>query len=253
MKISFSPAQRRWPLAAAAGTVIILAGCTTASITSSGSTGTAAPAPTGSPTQPGSGTYNLPAGVQTLKVNNAAGTIRVTAATGSSQIHVVQKASGGAVGSHQVSGSSATIAARCPGGVRVGVHGCNMGYQIAMPASVPLNVEGGAGQVTLQGGPDNVHVATGAGEVQGTGLGRGAYNVTTGIGQVGLTFTAAPTQVKVSTDTGAINVTVPKNAAYQVRTSSELGEKNIKVPNQAAAANVIDLHVKLGEISLQHS
>lgn len=252
MKISFRPARRRWPLAAGAWTVIILAGCTTASITSSGSTGSAPPPPTGSPTQAASGTYDLPAGVQTLKVNNAVGTLRVTAA-GSSQIHVIQQASGGAVGSHEVSGSSATIAARCPGGVHVGIHSCNMGYQITMPANVPLNVEGGAGQVTLQGGPDNVQVATGAGEVTGTGLGRGAYNVTTGVGQVGLAFTAAPTQVKVSTDTGAINVTVPKNAAYQVRASSGLGEKNIKVPNQAGAANVIDLHVKLGEISLQHS
>jgi hypothetical protein len=86
--------------------------------------------------------------------------------------------------------------------------------------------------------------------VSGTDLGRGSYTVATQAGQVDLTFASAPALVKVTTDAGAINVTVPANASYRISASSEIGTADVALPNDASAANVIDLHAQVGEVSL---
>jgi hypothetical protein len=125
-----------------------------------------------------------------------------------------------------------------------------MDYQVTMPLSVALNVRGDVGLVRLQGGLAKAQIQTDAGEVSGTGLGRGSYTVTTDAGRVKLTFTSAPALVKVTTSVGAIDVTVPGNASYRVNASSEVGDKDVTVPNDAAATNVIDLHAEVGTVSL---
>jgi len=190
--------------------------------------------------------YNLPATVRTLKVSNRAGTIRVIATRGSSPIHVVEQPTGQPSAYHKVAGSTATIGASCPGAAV----DCHMDYQVTMPAGVALTVQGAVGQVILQGGPTMVHITTDVGKVSGTGLGRGSCTVDTKAGQVDLTFTSAPALVKVTTTAGAISVTVPGNASYRVSASSGIGTEDVSVPNDASAANVIDLHAQVGEVSL---
>ena len=235
--------SQRLLAAAGAVTVMIVAGCTVSTGSSS------SPPPTGSSTQPAGSAYSLPAGVQTLKVSNPVGTIRVTAANGSSQIHVAQQPTGKPTAYRQAAGSTTTIGSHCPGGVHIG--SCHMDYQIQMPPSVALNVAGEAGEVILQGGLTKAQVNTQAGKVSGTGLGRGSFTVATQAGEVDLAFASAPTLAKVTTEAGAIDVTVPSGGSYKVSASSN-GSKDVKVPNNANAANTIDLHAGFGSVSLNH-
>lgn len=243
MKISYGMARcRRLLLAAGAVTIMILAGCTA----STG--GSSSPPPAGSTTQPASATYNLPAGVKTLTVNNQAGTTQVTATSGAGQIHVVQRPTGKPTAYRKTVGSAATIGAHCPGGIHLG--DCHMDYQIQLPPSTVLTVTSDAGQVILHGGLTKAQVTTHAGKVSGTGLGRGSFTVATEVGEVDLAFASAPARVKVTTTAGAIDVTVPGGASYKVTTSTNVGDQDVTVPNEANAANVIDLHAQVGHISL---
>jgi Putative adhesin len=241
MKISYAMARcRRLLLAAGAVTIMVLAGCTV-------STGSSPP-PAGSTTLPAGATYNLPAGVKTLTVSNQAGTTQVTAASGAGQIHVVQRPAGKPTAYRKTAGSAATIGARCPGGIHLG--DCHMDYQIQLPPGTALTVAGDAGRVILHGGLTKAQVTTHAGQVSGTSLGRGSFTVATQVGEVDLAFASAPARVKVTTDAGAIDVTVPGGASYKVTTSSTVGDEDVTVPNDANAANVIDLHAEVGHISL---
>jgi hypothetical protein len=213
MKISYRLVRSRLLLATGAVTIMILAGCTV----STG--GSSSPPPAGSTTQPASATYNLPAGVKTLTVNNQAGTTQITAASGAGQIHVVQRPTGKPTAYRKTAGSTATIGARCPGGIHLG--DCHMNYQIQLPPSTVLTVTGDAGLVILHGGLTKAQVTTHAGKVSGTGLGRGSFTVATEVGEVDLAFASAPARVKVTTTAGAIDVTVPGGTSYKVTTSSD--------------------------------
>jgi len=203
MKISYGMARCRLLPAVGAVTIMILAGCTV----STG--GSSSPPPAGSATQPAGATYNLPAGVTTLTVNNQVGTTQVTAASGAGQIHVVQRPVGKPTAYRKTASSAATIGASCPGGIHFG--DCHMDYQIQLPPGTALTVTGDAGRVILHGGL---------------------------------------TRAQVTTDAGAIDVTVPGDASYKVTTSSTVGVQDVTVPNDANAANVIDLHAEVGHISL---
>lgn len=243
MKISYGMARcRRLLLAAGAVTIMILAGCTVST------SGSSSRPPAGSTTQPAGATYNLPAGVKTLTVNNQAGTTQVTAASGAGQIHVVQRPAGKPTAYRKTAGSAATIGANCPGGIHFG--DCHMDYQIQLPPGTALTVTSDAGRVILHGGLTRAQVTTDAGQVSGTGLGRGSFTVATQVGEVDLAFASAPARVKVTTTAGAIDVTVPGGASYKVTTSSTVGDQDVTVPNDANAANVIDLRAEVGHISL---
>ena len=243
MKISYGMARcRRLLLAAGAVAIMILAGCTV----STG--GSSSPPPAGSTTQPAGATYNLPAGVKTLTVNNQAGTTQVTAASGAGQIHVVQRPAGKPTAYRKTAGSAATIGANCPGGIHFG--DCHMDYQIQLPPGTALTVAADAGRVILHGGLTRAQVTTDAGQVSGTGLGSGSFTVATQVGEVDLAFASAPARVKVTTTAGAIDVTVPGGASYKVTTSATVGDEDVTVPSDANAANIIDLRAEVGHISL---
>jgi Putative adhesin len=243
VKIGYGMARcRRLLLAVGAVGIMAVAGCTV-------NTGSpSSPPPAGSTTQPAGATYNLPAGVKILTVNNQAGTTQVTATSGAGQIHVVQRPAGKPTAYRKTAGSAATIGANCPDGIHFG--DCHMDYQIQLPPGTALTVAADAGHVILHGSLTKAQVTTHAGQVSGTGLGRGSFTVATQVGEVDLAFASAPARVKVTTTTGAINVTVPGGTSYKVTTSATVGDKDVTVPSDASAANIIDLHAEVGHISL---
>jgi hypothetical protein len=207
------------------------------------------PAPGGINHPAGRRHLHLPAGVKTLTVNNQAGTTQVTATSGAGQIHVVQRPAGKPTAYRKTAGSAATIGANCPGGIHFG--DCHMDYQIQLPPGTALTVAADAGRVILHGGLTRAQVTTDAGQVSGTGLGSGSFTVATQVGEVDLAFASAPARVKVTTTTGAIDVTVTGGASYKVTTSATVGDEDVTVPSDANAANIIDLRAEVGHISLR--
>ena len=172
----------------------------------------------------------------------------MTAAAGAGQIHVAQRPAGKPTAYRKTAGSAATIGASCPSGIHLG--DCHMDYQIQLPPGTALTVTGDAGRVILHGGLTRARVTTDAGQVSGTGLGRGSFTVATQVGEVDLAFASAPARVKVTTTAGAIDVTVPGGASYKVTASSTVGDEDVTLPSDSNAANVIDLHAEVGHIAL---
>lgn len=253
--------RSRWLLLIGIAIAVLVAGCGSSSSSSSGGSASSSSSATPSGASSSSsataaessslaaGSYTLPSSVQTLTIDNDAGSLQVTVTQGSSPIHVVQRPTGDASAKRSVAGSSATIVSRCPGGFHLGE--CAMDYEVTLPATIALDVKGSAGDVSLQGGPAKVDIHTSAAKVSGAGLARGSYTVATEAGEVDLGFSSAPSLAKVTTEAGDINVTVPGNASYRVTASSEVGDTKVAVPNDPAASNVVDLHAQVGDISVR--
>lgn len=252
MKTSFDTIRSPALLVIGVVIAVLAVGCgsSTSSSSSAGGSGISSSTASSTATQPssqaGGRSYDLPASARTLKIDNETGSLLVTAGQGSSPIHVVKQPTGSASSSRSVAGSVATIASRCPGGISL--EDCHMDYEVTMPSSIRLIVNGSAGRISLKGGPANVQLKASAGEVSGSNLARGSYMVATGAGKVDLSFASPPTLVKVKTDAGEIDVTVPGNASYRVKASAPIGEENVAVPNDSTAANVIELSATVGSV-----
>src|SRR5262249_3821633 len=155
--------------------------------------------------------------VTSLRIDGDAVAIDVTAADSAKEITVKEQRRGRATTTKDVTGSSATLAAKCPSGLSFGIN-CSVDYTVTMPAQVALAVDGTAGDMKLVGPFKNATIATKAGRVEGTSLGAGTYAVTTNAGEVNLKFAAPPNSVTAKGDIGEIVLTVPGGTKYAVTT-----------------------------------
>ena len=193
--------------------------------------------------------YQLPTTVTSLSIDGDAVTIDVTAADSAKAITVREQLHGRATTTKDVTGSSATLTAKCPSGLSFGV-GCSVDYTVTMPTQVTLKVDGEAGDMKLIGPFANATVSTKAGRVEGTSLGAGTYEVTTNAGEVNLKFASAPNSVKVKSDVGQVVLTVPGGTKYAVTTETTVAIKNIDVDQDSSSTHRIDVTTTVGAIRI---
>jgi hypothetical protein len=195
--------------------------------------------------------YSLPASVKSLTVRGEVGKVNVTAQKGASKIRVVEKRKDKAKPSHSAAGSSGTLKYDCPGGFDI--DGCRVDYDIRMPATVAIEVDNSAGEITLDGALTEVVAKTDAGKIAATALGGGTATASTQAGKIDLAFARAPRQVTTTADTGSTTITVPGSASYQVKASVSVGDTNVQVPNDPSAQNRIEAKSDVGEITVKKS
>ena len=198
---------------------------------------------------PNGGNYQLPTTVTSLRIDGDAVAIDVTAQDSASAITVREQLHGKATTTKNVTGSSATLTAKCPSGFSFGVD-CSVDYTVAMPARVTLNVDGAAGDMKLNGPFANTTISTKAGRVHGTSLGAGTYEVTTNAGEVNLKFASPPNSVKVKSDVAAVVLTVPGGTKYAVTTDTTLGIKNVEVDRDSSSMHRLDVTTTVGTITI---
>jgi hypothetical protein len=229
--------------------VIAVAAC-------SSTTGSGTSAPTTSrgsssgPAQNG-GTYQLPTTLTSLRIDGDAVAIDVTAQDSASAITVKEQLHGKATTTKDVTGSSATLTAKCPSGISFGV-GCSVDYTVTMPARVTLTADNPVGDVKLVGPFANATISTKAGRVLGTSLGAGAYEVTTNAGEVNLKFASPPNSVKVKSDVAEVVLTVPGGTKYAVTTDTTVGIKNVKVDQDPSSTHRLDVTTTVGAITIEN-
>src|SRR5262245_51112109 len=114
--------------------VVGLAAC---SSVSNGRSTTGTTASSSGPAQNGA-IYQLPTTVTSLRIDGDAVTMDVTAADSAKVITVREQRHGRATTTKDVTGTSATLTAKCPSGLSFGV-GCSVDYTVTMPAQVVLN------------------------------------------------------------------------------------------------------------------
>lgn len=241
------PSRRVLALSVSLFAVIGLAAC---SSVSNGHSTTGTTASSSGSAQNG-GTYQLPTTLTSLRIDGDAVAIDVTAADNAKTITVREQLHGRATTMKDVTSSSATLTAKCPSGLSFGV-GCSVDYTVTMPAQVALNVDGTAGDMKLIGPFAKATISTKAGRVEGTSLGAGTYEVTTNAGQVNLKFASPPDSVKVKSDVGEVELTVPGGTKYAVTTETTVAVKNIDVDQDSSSTHRIDVTTTVGAITINN-
>jgi hypothetical protein len=166
---------------------------------------------------------------------------------------------------------------------------CAFSFHAVLPAGRRAVLSDGSGNLTLQGLTGPVTVGSGSGDVQVNGLtgtvslqngsgnitggalsGRkvtlkaGSGNiaidslesldvvVTDGSGNIDLTFTKAPTRVRVSNSSGNVNVVLPRGVRYQVNATTDSGNRNVGVLQTSAPDHVITVTDGSGNVSVTY-
>jgi len=237
----------RWMVGMSVSTLVIIAVAACNSVSNGRSTtGTSessrGPAPNG-------GNYQLPSIVTWLRIDGDAVSIDVTGQDSASAITVREQLHGKATTTKDVTGSSATLTAKCPSGFSFGVD-CSVDYTVTMPARITLNVDGTAGDMKVNGPFANATISTKAGRVLGTSLGAGTYEITTNAGQVNLKFASPPNSVKVKSDVAEVALTVPGGTKYAVTTDTTVGIKNVEVEQDSSSTHRLDVTTTVGAITI---
>jgi Putative adhesin len=238
----------RWMVGMSLSALLVIA-VTACSSVSNGRATTGTSASSSGSAQNG-GNYQLPSTVTSLRIDGDAVSINVTAQDSASAITVREQLHGKATTTKDVTGSSATLTAKCPSGFSFGVD-CSVDYTVTMSARITLNVDGTAGDMKVNGPFANATISTKAGRVLGTSLGAGTYEVTTNAGQVNLKFASPPNSVKVKSDVAEVVLTVPGGTKYAVTTDTTVGIKNVKVDQDSSSTHRLDVTTTVGAIAIE--
>jgi hypothetical protein len=147
-----------------------------------------------------------------------------------------------------VSGTTLTVTYDCPAQVV-----CGVAYTLAVPRSAAVRVTAGAGAVRLTGLAGSVTAKADAGIINATGLTSASVSLTTRVGGISASFTAAPTAVQASVNVGAITMHVPGSASYKIAADARVGKTSISAPQSASSGHVITARTDVGAIVIAPS
>jgi hypothetical protein len=166
---------------------------------------------------------------------------------------------------------------------------CSFSFHAVLPAGKRTVLSDGSGNLTLRGLTGPVTAGSGSGDVQAnvltgtvnlqTGSGNitgGALSgpkvklkagsgditfdslesldvvVTDGSGNINLTFSKAPTRVRVSNSSGNVNVVLPRGVRYQVNATTDSGNRTVSVLQTSAPGHVITVTDGSGNVSVTY-
>ncbi|MCP2258973.1 protein of unknown function (DUF4098) [Streptoalloteichus tenebrarius] len=139
----------------------------------------------------------------------------------------------------------------CGDGISFGIHRCEINYRVRLPRDTAVDVETGAGSVSVRGLHGGLRVVTNAGRVRGVDLGSREVTVKADAGTVDLAFTRPPTTADIRTDAGTIEVRVPRDERYAIDARTMVGTARLDVPHTAGAPNRIVLESQAGAVSVR--
>jgi hypothetical protein len=166
---------------------------------------------------------------------------------------------------------------------------CSFSFHAVLPAGKRAVLSDGSGNLALRGLTGPVTVGSGSGDVQANGLtgtvslqnGSGNITggalsgpkvtlkngsgdiaidslesldvvVTDGSGNIDLTFTKAPTRVRVSDSSGDVSVVLPRGVRYQVNATTNSGSRTVSVLQTTAPDHVITVTDGSGNVSVTY-
>lgn len=226
-----------------------LAGCTSSSSSPSASPGTASASASPGLSVPGThratARYQITAPVSTVVVVSHVGNVTVTGGSGPG-VSVTQQAyysKKPPTTTRTVSGTTLTVTYDCPAQLV-----CGVAYTLAVPRSAAVRVTAGAGAVRLTGLAGTLTAKTDVGLINATGLSSASVSLTTRVGAISASFTAAPTAVRASANVGAITVHVPGSASYNVAADARVGKTSVSTPQSASSGHDITARTDVGAI-----
>ncbi|MGW8378386.1 DUF4097 family beta strand repeat-containing protein [Streptomyces sp. ODS28] len=190
--------------------------------------------------------YDIKEKATALHMRTAGGDIRVTA-SGDDTVRVKEKirySDDKPQSSHSTSGGVVSISDK-----GCGKGNCAIDYEIAVPASLKLQLDTDGGDVEVRGASGDVAVATEGGSVKLKDLRSKQTEATTKGGDVELAFRDAPDSVRATTEGGDADITVPKGA-YAVDGGTEGGEEKVEVEKDAKSSHSIEARTEGGDVTV---
>jgi len=105
-----------------------------------------------------------------------------------------------------------------------------------------------AGSVRLTGLAGSVTAKADVGLINATGLTSASVSLTTRVGGISATFTAAPTAVRASANVGAIRVRVPGTTSYKIVADARVGKTTVSARQSASSSHAITATTDVGAI-----
>lgn len=192
--------------------------------------------------------YEIGDDVSQIHVQDPVGKVEVTADSGTVRVtETVRYSNDRPRTSHTTDGGTLRLT---NGGCGGHVHVCAVDYQVHVPAATSVDITNDAGLVRLTGMAGDLNITSDAGDVEGTGLSSAHATVRDHAGHISLRYAAAPAQVTVTNDAGAIEVRVPKDVTYAVDASTDAGKTSVSVPRDPAATRKISAHSDAGKVTI---
>ncbi|MGH3410935.1 MAG: hypothetical protein ACRDRJ_51830 [Streptosporangiaceae bacterium] len=117
---------------------------------------------------------------------------------------------------------------------------CGARFQVAVPARLPVVIDGGSGAVQLRGVSGPVRVSTAAGDITASALRSPAVRVTSSQGSADVGFAAAPRLVDISCTSGSATARVPVSGhRYHVVVTAGTGSARTRVRDYRLSRSVI--------------
>jgi len=192
-------------------------------------------------------TYEVTDATNRLVVDDMAGTVAVT--VGDGPVRVTETV---AYGRHKptmahtsVGGTVHLTAGSC---LAVFDRGCQVDYQVRVPAGTAVEVRADAGDVSVTGLAGDLRVTARAGKVTANELRSVHTTVQATAGQVTLRYRAAPSTVDVNATAGDVAIQVPGDASYAVDASTTAGDHTVGVPTAAGSGHRITVHAAAGSV-----
>jgi hypothetical protein len=210
--------------------------------------------------------YTAPTAVRSLNVTTPGGQIAVNGTTGG-PARVTGTARYSLVRSkvtEHAGAGGATVGYDCA----VPVGDCEFDATVSAPATVPVSVSTGGGNVDVTGTAGLVSVSTGGGDVsvnqasgplnlhstggniQAAQVGSATLSATSGGGNIDLAFSGVPRDVRVDTTGGNVTVVLPPTASYHVSAHTDGGSVTDTVEQNTSSPNVITVASGGGNITI---
>jgi DUF4097 and DUF4098 domain-containing protein YvlB len=167
-----------------------------------------------------------------------------------------------------LTGDVLEVSSACRGGLFV-ADACSVDLEITVAPGTIVNASTTTGSISVTATHGPVTARSSTGDVQ-VSQAKGAVVLTTSVGDVTgelldsaqvrshsqtgdirLSFTTAPQQIRANTDIGDIRILVPDDtSAYRVRADVSLGDRHIDVPTDPASPRTADLSTNTGDIRM---
>ena len=194
--------------------------------------------------------YQITAPVSTVVIVSHVGNVTVTGGSGPgvSVTQQVYYSRTPPTTTRTVSGTTLTVTYDCPGQLV-----CGVAYTLAVPRSAAVRVTAGAGSVRLTGLAGSVTAKADVGLINATGLTSASVSLTTRVGGISATFTAAPTAVRASANVGAITVHVPGTTSYKIAADARVGKTTVSARQSASSGHAITATTDVGAVVVASS
>ncbi len=128
--------------------------------------------------------------------------------------------------------------------------GCQVDYEVRVPAGTSVEVHADAGKVSVTGLTGDLDVTAQAGEVTASDLGSAHVRVRAQAGSVTLRYRAVPSTVEARADAGDIGIWVPATVSYSVDSTTDAGSGRVEVPTDGASPHHITVHADAGSVRI---